>query len=197
MDEVVRQQLTTAWIQAAAAVVQAIGAVAAIIFSVKIARDAEHRAAAAEQASAERERQAEANAVAREEAARQAADMRDHKASVAPFNNALDVVLTTTDLVLEELDTRIAEMQGHAGQRSHYVVSINSERVTGLRNQLTNIAATSPDPDFVRAIEALKLALGGPEVRVSDLPEAVVVWLQGRRGDLEQARHELSTFRLA
>ena len=195
MEEVVRQQLAMAWIQAAAAVVQAVGAVAAIIFSVKIARDAERRAGDAEQASAQRERHAEANALAREEAAMQAAAARAHQADIQPFNDALDVICIAADRVAIEILQRADEIAAHIGERVHYSASLNSEKATTLRNMLTNAATTSPDPAFVHAIETLKAAVGSADERKTDLPEVCDTWLRERYQYLSEARHELQRFR--
>jgi len=70
------QQLLAAWVSAAAAVVQAVGAVAAIVVAIRLARDSERRSIEAERAAAEREQAADRAAAARAEAADRAAEER-------------------------------------------------------------------------------------------------------------------------
>jgi hypothetical protein len=73
------QEEVAAWVSAGAAVAQAVGAIAAIWASFRIATRAEQRSADAVRQAAERERAAEAASVARAEAAERRAEERERQ----------------------------------------------------------------------------------------------------------------------
>lgn len=74
------QEELTAWISAGAAIVQAIGAIAAIWFSISLARASERRSIEAERASVAREVAAEAASITRADAAERRSEARERAA---------------------------------------------------------------------------------------------------------------------
>jgi len=103
-----QQQTFAAFVSAGAAVVQAIGVVAAIIASIVLARQSANREDAARMAAAERERQADEAAERRARAADEAAERRSAQAIAAQ----LEAHTTASQAAHENLVTRALELTG-------------------------------------------------------------------------------------
>lgn len=101
----------TAVISATAAAIQAIGAIAAIYYSGKLARDAAKRERAADEAAARRIAEADAAAEARRVADRAEAKEKEESERKRPFNLPIQVALELADAALESLK---AERAAHA-----------------------------------------------------------------------------------
>lgn len=103
-DALVQQQLITAWVSAGAAVIQAIGAIAAIWVSVQLARSSAKRAAEAERAALEREAAAERRAEERAAAADAAADARIARALASEQDQLVDAIIALGTELFDEVD---------------------------------------------------------------------------------------------
>lgn len=124
------QQMLTAWIQAAAAVAQAIGAVGAIAVSVWLAREsakreiaADHaataRAEAAEKAATERAEEAERRAETRERMRTEAAAAQIEAEAKDAHNGPIDLVVSLVDEAISAATARAQEFRAKT-DASHY-----------------------------------------------------------------------------
>lgn len=140
----------TAVISAGAAVVQAVGAVAAIIYSVRIASSAERRAAEAEAAST-------ARAEAAERRAEERFEQQQKRLVDTEVNRTVDVVGSLTNELLIELENYLSHLRHQPDPtkiRSDFPPS--AESILGeLQMVIQASHLRSPDPDLTRALSVL------------------------------------------
>ena len=122
-DQLAEKQLLAAWVSAAAAVVQAVGALGAIFASIWLARSSQKREDAAREASAQRERDADAAAERRAREADEAAERRSARAFTAQreareadgrrsHDDMVDRAVDLATKALALLDSQIEEWDG-------------------------------------------------------------------------------------
>lgn len=156
------QQVLAAWVSAGAAVVQAGGAIAAIVVAVKLARDSERRAIEAEQASAEREMAAEQAAVARAEAADRAAEARITRSLQDQRNGMIESLVALSRELLEEVDlectkaTEQFDRPNFGGTVSGGHAPSHTESLNAL---IPEWKLAAKDPGLVKAISRLERAI--------------------------------------
>jgi hypothetical protein len=105
------QQLLTAWVSAGASVVQALGAVAAIIAAVVLARSSERRASDAEAKADRRALDAERDSVRRAEAAELRADERMNADRLREWDVVVEPVLVQLRATVSYLRAEIARQE--------------------------------------------------------------------------------------
>lgn len=191
-----------AWVSAAAAVIQAIGAIAAIIYSGKLARD-----------SAEREKAADAAAARREEAAIAAQAEREQLAAIAQedrlyqedqeqqrlrrveaderFNAPLEAAMVFGRAALLEIDEYIAatERIASTGDRSHRTVKMTETQVL-LMERIGGLIEQSSMPSAAAALRRVQSAFAPPYDGVKQAAQAVEL-LRTRRSLQQSALDEL------
>ena len=140
-----QQQLFTAWLSAGAAAVQAIGAVVAIFWSIKIARDA-----------ANREREAEAASVARAESAERIAAEREQKAAIAAFNGPLDAILGLLQPAVRDVDEEVARIHSSfADTQGHIRGGLDVPSLVKVRHAVARAEQQMSDPDVLLGLSEL------------------------------------------
>lgn len=99
----------TAWISAGSAVVQAVGAVVAIVYSGKLARDAASREKAADEANSRRIEEANAAAVEQRRLDTEAAELREMEAGRSRHNEPIVTSIDAATLAVNEMRVSLAE----------------------------------------------------------------------------------------
>lgn len=192
------QQIAAAWISAGAAVVQAAGAIAAIIVAVKLARDSERRAAAAEKAAADREIAAEKAAAARAEAADRAAEDRVAHALRSQRAEFIDTIAILARELLEDVDQEYEKAKnqfgsesfvgyvsgGHTPKRGPAIMELIPEWKLGARNG-----------DLVRAISRFEQGIQGWKTPSGGIEGPSYVSLfKSKRDEIEAAIVAIESF---
>jgi hypothetical protein len=111
--EMSRQQVYAAWFSGVAAFIQAIGAVATILLTVKLAKDAVAREAAAEAAALAREQKAEEASRLRAEAAELREEERHRQEELADFNRPIEVVLGIGQACQQKMAEQLRQDRAH------------------------------------------------------------------------------------
>lgn len=153
-----RQQMTAAWISAVAAAVQALGAVATIWFSNKLARDAVHREALAEQRSQDRAIAADLAATRRAEEAeereaerfaqREAIELAERNAA---YNKSMDTILAHARHLIDHYRTKSEEFE-KTDRGSTYVFTIGVPAIHPLRGSIAKARLEYDDAEVLAAI---------------------------------------------
>jgi hypothetical protein len=159
MRILMEQQVLAAWVSAGAAIVQAVGAIGAILVAVKLARDSERRAIEAEQASAAREREADRAAVARAEAADRAAEQRVARSLLDQRSGMIDSIITLACELLEEVDeacAAAAKYEDHGGTVSG---THSPKQTPALEKLIPTWKLDAKDAGLVKAISRFERAI--------------------------------------
>uniref|UniRef100_UPI0035CBF240 hypothetical protein n=1 Tax=uncultured Sphingomonas sp. TaxID=158754 RepID=UPI0035CBF240 len=147
---------TTAWVAAGAAVIQALGAIAAIYYSGKLARDAAKREIAADEANARRISEANLAAIERRRLAREEAIRDFDQEEVRRFNEPLDLAIKIAESALQELVEqyeRTLEKLAR-GDLDFYIVSPGPAQEL-LIERLPAIVDAATDADIASATRAI------------------------------------------
>lgn len=146
------------WVSAAAAVVQAAGAIGAIWVSIGLARDSERRSIRAEEASAERERQAEAAAAARADAADRAAEERIKRAERRQESDLVVTVVTLAREALDVIDEQIAHETAAWGQSPNHLVfaTQHNAHMAGLHQMIGDWKLQAKNAGLISAMSELE-----------------------------------------
>lgn len=156
------QQVLAAWVSAAAAAIQAIGAIAAIVVAIRLARDSEHRAIEADRASVERELAAEQKAVERADAADRAAEQRVARALEQSRSNMIATIVALSREVLEETNTALIAAEGQFGGSAFGgTVSggFEAKQAKNVKELIPQWKINAHDVDLVKAISRLERAI--------------------------------------
>lgn len=158
-QQLAQQQVWAAWVSAIAALVQATGAVLAIFFTIRLARESAQREIASEKAAVEREQAAERAATARAEAAERAASERSSEAEINEHNRPIEVVLSVAALAMKDLDEAVAKRRAeYAGHAGTIIGTYDSEPLRFLRSELERLSRDVVDPALVIGMDTLKRA---------------------------------------
>lgn len=173
------------WVSAVSAAVQALGAIGAIFFSVKIARDAEQREGKAERAS-----------IARAEAAEKAALQRIVDAENAAYNRPIDLIERYARPVLNDFQAHIDEhrpkIESFAG---HIWVGLQTQNVSDLQRVVSRLANMIDDPPLAVAVEEFApYAKPWDANRPATMSEYVEA-LEERRNELLERLESILAFR--
>jgi hypothetical protein len=185
---------TTAWISATAAAVQAIGAVAAIWYTGKLARDAVTREKAANDAALERERRAEEASIARaEEAERRAderarhADDRERQTTVVKGGIALRQIID------ELVDQRVPLIQVHASNPQNRATFAFDPPEDAMA-RLHDLQAATSDPKL--ALMLSEIIEGSKSIRRGNSAERLLPYVNSEVERLEDLNRRLHGFYL-
>jgi len=171
------QQLWTAWISAGAAAVQAIGAVAAILASIVLARSSEKRAAKAERDAIAREADAEAASIRRARAAEDRAEMRERERTAHTKNTVIDIAIAMAEITLKELQEAIDNLRPAATAGGMYGGGFRGARAPEARARVLGLASQSTDPGVTSTLVDLAQAMetwGSPSINMPG-PEYLAV----------------------
>lgn len=185
--ELGQQQVWAAWVSAAAAVAQAIGTVAAIVWSVRIAEQAARRERKAEAASVAREKAAEAASEARAERAEHAAAEREALVERDRFNRPIDIVAKVGAVVLSDFDAFIVASRAAVSSEplSWRMGGFTAPSLEDLGRAVDRALATVTDPDLLLALEDLARDAKATSVTSSSVQgEAYLRNLESRRAIL-------------
>ena len=139
------QQVFAAWVSAGAAIVQAVGAIAAIIVSIQLARS-----------SARREKEADAAAERRIVAAEQAAEARIARSKVEGHNSLIERITALGVLATDEAKSLISDQRAsYAANTGTVIGDLSGVRLTELRNALPDIKLATSDVELLEAINGL------------------------------------------
>lgn len=182
--DVAYQQVLAAWISAGAAAVQAIGAIAAIIISIQLARS-----------SARREQEAEAAASRRMEAADQAAEARIQQAKNEAHNNTVQRITSLGVLAVEACEEQIAQAtSAYAANTGMVSGSLHNRRLAQLRDRLPELKKEAVDVELLEAISDLEDLVAFEPVR----GEGGAAYVAALRADLDRlynALHQVDSLR--
>lgn len=171
--DVARQQLLTAWIQAAAAVAQAVGAIAAILISVKLAKDAAAREIAAEHAATLRADRAEVEARMRAEAAEAAALAREEAAALDEWRAPLTTLAIRLDQVISWAEGHAASLRSST-ENATFIYTLRGAEVDAASAAAQRILRKDYEASVVAFVQALRKVLvseqrlQGPREQVAD-----------------------------
>jgi hypothetical protein len=145
----------TAWISAGAAVVQAVGAVAAIWYSGKLARDAAKRERAADEANARRIDEANAAAAEQRRLDREEAERRRVIDEARTFNRPIRLALDLIRQARQEVEDLREQMQRNAaaGELSLYGMGFQGAAYQVLRDRLPELINEAHDAPTSAAIK--------------------------------------------
>jgi hypothetical protein len=150
----------TAWISAVAAVVQAVGAVAAIWYSGKLARDAAAREIAADAAATRRMKEADEAAAKRAEAAERAAEERARALKNEAYNDLIERVTSLGILAADDCNAQIQVEKGYYLKNTASVTgSFVNRHIAELRDRLPLLKAETVDVELMEAIAELQEAI--------------------------------------
>ena len=152
------QQVLAAWIAAGAAVVQAIGAIAAIIVSIQLARSSARREREAEVSAARRLEAADQAQRERDAAADRAAEARIERAKTESHNGLIDRISSLGFLALDQCQQEFIKSRAKLAEVTGNVIggAFKSERLNELRDALTLIKNETSDPLFLEQISMLQ-----------------------------------------
>lgn len=191
------QQVLAAWVSAAAAVVQAVGAVAAIIVAIKLARDSERRAIEADRAAAEREIAADHAATARAEAADRAAEERIARSLRQQRKGMVDTISTLARELLEDVDKEAAHAVGHFG-RPEFVGMVSGghspKQTPALATLIPEWKLNAQDANLVKAINRLERAIQPWTTESGVTGSAYASMFEARREEIAAAIGEIESF---
>lgn len=156
------QQVLAAWVSAAAAVVQAAGAIAAIVVAIKLARDSERRAIEADKASAARELAADQAAAERAEAADRAAEERVANSLRRQRTGMIETIVTLAREILDEVDAELVKADEQFS-RPDFVGSVSGghapKETAALTALMPDWKLAARDAGLVREISRLERAI--------------------------------------
>ncbi len=165
------------WIEAhpgLAGYVQAVGAVAAILVSVQLARSSAKRERQADEAAARRMIEADAAQRAREVAADQAAEFRLEKAKIEAHNGVVQRVTTWGILAADECRSQlISERQFHINRTGSAQGRFNSPRLAEMRERLARLEDEVSDIELAEAIGTLREVVQAREIKGDTGPEYI------------------------
>lgn len=156
--EVGLQQVYAAWVSAGAAIVQAIGAVAAIVVSIQLARSSARREREADAAATRRLEAADLAQRERDAAADRAVEARIERGKVEAHNTLIDRVtslgLLAADQCRSEVDDARAKLTGSGDN----IIggAFKSARVQELHEALPQIKHATTDVELLEALSALQ-----------------------------------------
>jgi hypothetical protein len=182
----------TAWVSACAAVVQAIGAILAIFYSVKLARDAAKREIAADEANARRIIEADAAAEERRRADRVEVARAAELAEIRAFNHPLDLALGMASLALEEVEARQQDTisKGAKGDRELYWISPGQAQDL-LIHRLPDLIAEAVNVEIATALRTTLNAFSPFNTIAGDAPQ----WMRAFNDKLPRMRESIENLR--
>jgi hypothetical protein len=194
------QQVMAAWVSAAAAVVQAIGAVAAIVVAIKLARDSERRAIEADRASAAREVAADRAATARAEAADRAAEERIARSFRQQRKGMVDTISTLATELLEDVAKDAANAADQFGGPSflgNVSGGYSPKQAPALAALIPEWKLNAQDAGLAKAITRLERAIQPWKTEMGGMTgPAYVSMFHAQRDEIQAAIVEIESFAL-
>lgn len=156
--DVAYQQVLAAWIAAGAAVVQAVGAIAAIIVSIHLARSSTRREREAEAAATRRIEAADQAQRERDAAADRAVEARIMREKTEAHNGLIERVTSLALLAADQCRTELNQNRSRCSGTEGRLIgeAFTSSRLTELRDALPHIKNATGDVELLEAISALQ-----------------------------------------
>ena len=181
------QQLLTAWVSAGASVVQAVGAVGAIIAAVVLARSSEQRASNAEAKADRRALDAERESVRRAEAAERRADERALAAEIKEWDRVVEPILMQLHATATDLRATISHweqgFQSTPSSKNQTVYGSGSVPAQSLKKAASDAISRAPARELAALLVRIDLAVAQyePDEAKSDRAEP---WVAARGASL-------------
>ena len=193
--DVAYQQILAAWISAGAAVVQAIGAVAAIIVSIQLARSSARREREADAAATRRMADADRAAAERAADADRAAEARIQRAKDDAHNNLIERITSLGVLATEECQGQVAQAAlDYAVNTGMVSGGLSARRLHELRERLPTLKHETADVELLEAISDLQDVVQVSQVTGHGGP-AYVEALKGELDRIYVALHAVDDLR--
>jgi len=165
-SDVAFQQVAAAWISAGAAIVQAIGAVAAIIVSIQLARSSARREREADEAAARRMADADRAAKDRAVEADRAAEARINRAKDETHNNLIERITSLGVLATEECQAQLEQAaRDYAVNTGMVMGGFSARRLNELRERLPTLKHETANVELLEAISDLQDAIQSNQVQ--------------------------------
>lgn len=197
--ELQRQQMAAAWISAVAAAVQAVGAVATIWFSIKLARESIEREALAERRAEERALAEDRAATQRaEEAQRREAERFAKREAVeqaqrnAAYNKSIDTILAHARQLAEHFRSQSEKYESEP-RGPTYVFTVGVSTAHPLHVAVAKARIEYDDADVLTALANISQAITERRERVQ-APEAAQI-CAAAAGAIEDAADNLRSNR--
>jgi hypothetical protein len=155
--DVAYQQVLAAWISSGAAVVQAVGAIGAIIVSIQLARSSARREREADEAAARRMAEADRAAVERAAEADRAAEARIKRAKDDAHNDLIERITSLGVLATEECQSQVEQSaRDYAINTGTVMGGFSARRLHELRERLPALKQETADVRLLEAISDLQ-----------------------------------------
>lgn len=194
--DVALQQVYAAWVSAGAAIVQAIGAVAAIIVSIQLAQSSARREREADEAATRRLEAADAAQVRRDAEADRAAEARSERAKVEVHNALIDRVTSLGFLAADQCRSEVIAAKARFTGTGDNVIggAFDTSRVRELRDALPQIKLSTTSVDLLEALSILQDQIIVEKFNVIGGTNYVVA-IEGKLQRIFSALHGVDTLR--
>lgn len=156
-SDVAYQQILAAWVSAGAAIVQAVGAIAAIIVAIQLARSSAKREREADVAATRRLEAADRAQIERDERAEQAQETRLQRAKNDVHNAIIQRVTSLGFLAADECQSEVDSARSFFSENTASVIGgFASTRLAELRESLPRIKEETGDIELLEALSDLQ-----------------------------------------